>query len=478
LPTPLDIHGWMRPIFARPNLLFAVTMIGTVAVSLGMGRLWYDHNLLNLQPEGLESVELERKLLTEGDQSVWFALSIADNREELLARKEKFLQKPSVERVVDIVSTLPVGNQQKRQSIERIYSRLANLPERQQEIPVDPPADLGMVLARMQTTLGNSAAADQTRYQLDQVRDSLRRMPLSECYRRLSYYQQRMAGDLLSRLYTLRSIANPEPPSLADLPEGLVSRFVAPTSGRCLLKIYSKADIWDMEAMEKFVADVRDVDPEATGNPLQTYEASRQMKRSYEQAAWYALAAILGVLYIDFRSLRCTLLALLPLGFGMLQMFGLMGLLNIPLNPANMIVLPLILGIGIDDGVHVIHDFRCQKGRYHMSPSTASAVLITSLTTMVGFGSLMIADHRGLQSLGRVLTIGVSCCLFTSLVMLPAILAWMTRNRPESDEDEHHLAESDEQTKIHRRDPAHHPGTSQHAVGRQDQAHEPTIRTH
>jgi len=112
-----------------------------------------------------------------------------------------------------------------------------------------------------------------------------------------------------------------------------------------------------------------------------------------------------------------------------LQMFGLLGALNIPLNPANMIVLPLIMGIGIDDGVHVIHDFRRQAGRYRMSSSTASAVLITSLTTMIGFGSLMIASHRGLQSLGRVLTIGVTCCMFTSLVMLPALLAWITRHR-------------------------------------------------
>ncbi|MEE9602206.1 MAG: MMPL family transporter, partial [Thermoguttaceae bacterium] len=486
LPAPLDIHEWMRPLLGKPGLLFAITLTGTIVVSLGMGRLWYDHNLLNLQPKGLESVEWERKLLTQGDQSVWFALSIADSREELLARKQSFLKKPSVERVVDIISKLPVDDQRKRHSIQRIYARLADLPERPPQIPVAPPDDLGKLLARVQTTLGDSDPADQARYQLDQVRDALRRMPSDKCYDWLSSYQNCMAGDLVTRLHSLRAIANPEPPSLADLPEGLVSRFVAPISGRYLLKIFSKADIWDMEAMEKFVADVRDVDPEATGNPLQTYEASRQMKRSYEQAAWYALAAILGVLYIDFSGLRYslllsglwyTLLALVPMGLGMLQTFGVMGLLNIPLNPANMIVLPLILGIGVDDGVHVVHDFRRQKGRYRMSPSTASAVLITSLTTMVGFGSLMIASHCGLQSLGRVLTIGVSCCLFSSLVMLPAILAWLTRNRPETAEDEHLPGKSPEHTKIHRRDPAHHPGTSKHAVPRQGRAHEPAVRT-
>jgi len=272
-----------------------------------------------------------------------------------------------------------------------------------------------------------------------------------------------MAGDLLSRLLTLHAMANPEPPQLTDLPESVVKRFVG-DNGRYLLKIYSKANIWDMDAMERFVQDVRSIDPRATGNPLQTYEASKQMKQSYEKAAWYALGTIVLVLLLDFRSFRYTLLAMLPLGLGMLQLFGLLGLLGIPLNPANLIVLPLILGIGVDDGVHVVHDFRRQKGKYRMSASTASAVLITSLTTMVGFGSLMIASHQGLQSLGRVLTIGVSCCLFTSLVMLPAILIWWTQDRPEP---EIPLPEAGEVPKrasplIRRHDAPHLPKTNPH----------------
>lgn len=469
LPAPLDIHGGLKPLFARPRLLLVATLAGTLLVSLGMTRLWYDHNLLNLQPEGTESVELERKLLHESDQSVWFALSIAESRQDLLQRKARFLELPSVQRVEEIASLFPSDHGQKLPVVRRVYQSLSNLPERPPDIPVDPPADLGLVLARSQALVAGSPHAVRTQHQLEQARQVLRQMPLAECYRRLSDYQHGMAGELLSRLYTLRAMANPEPPKLSDLPEGLVTRFVG-HGGRYLLKIYSKGNIWDMDAMEKFVRDVRRVDPRATGNPLQTYEASRQMKRSYEQAAWYALAAVLIVLYIDFRSLRYTLLAMLPLGVGMAQMLGLLGLLNIPLNPANMIVLPLILGIGVDDGVHVVHDFRLQRGRYRMSPSTASAVLITSLTTMVGFGSLMIASHRGLQSLGRVLTIGVSCCLFASLVMLPAWLTWLTRNRPESDEDQTHdqqrQSPADRFTpqKIYRRDPLHHPGTSRHAV--------------
>jgi len=471
LPVPLDICGWLSPLFRRPAVLLGATLAGTLAVSVGMGSLWYDHNLLNLQPEGLESVELEKKLLNESDESVWFALSIAESPDDLRDRKKKFERLPSVERVRSIAEFFPIDNQRKRPIIEDLHARLAALPESPATVPVDRAVELGLILGRAQALLAAGEQTTQVRrigWQLEQVRRALRVMPEARRFEWLANYQQRIAGDLLNRLHTLRAMSNPEPPKLADLPEGLVTRFVS-KNHRYLLKIYAKGDIWDMDAMEKFVGEVRSVDPKATGNPLQTYEASRQMKRSYEQAAWYALAAILIVLYVDFRSLRHTLLAMTPVGLGMLQLFGLLGLLNIPLNPANMIVLPLILGIGIDDGVHVVHDFRRQKGRYRMSSSTASAVLITSLTTMVGFGSLMIASHRGLQSLGRVLTLGVSCCLFTSLVMLPAMLTWLRQDSPERDEEQ--LAEERESLhgeitprRIYRRDSAHPPGTGRHAL--------------
>jgi hypothetical protein len=97
------------------------------------------------------------------------------------------------------------------------------------------------------------------------------------------------------------------------------------------------------------------------------------------------------------------------------------------LNPANMIVLPLILGIGVDNGVHAFHDYRRQRGRYQMSSSVINAMMLNSLTSMIGFGSMLIADHRGLASLGLVLTIGVGSCLLVSLVPLPALLTLVSR---------------------------------------------------
>jgi hopanoid biosynthesis associated RND transporter like protein HpnN len=428
MPKPLGVHRWVAPLHRVPRLTLAVSVIATVFLALGLGHLWYDNNLLNMQAEGLESVELERKLLAECNQSVWYALSMADSREELLDLKKKYLELPSVERTEEIVSYLPVSDPTKQASIEQIGRRLASLPERPPLITVDTPEVLGQVLGQMQTALLVGREDERSVRQLEIVRDLLRRLPTADCYALLTRFQQEMAGDLLSRLHILKSISNPAPPALTDLPASLVNRFVG-QHGKHLLKIYGRGDIWDTAALRRFVNDVRSVDPHATGNPMQAHEASLEMKRSYQEAAIYALLVIMAVLVIDFKSLRMAGMAAVPLAIGILQMFGLLGWLNIPLNPANLIALPLIMGLGVDYGVHILHEFRETEGPYRMSPGTAVAVLVDALTTLVGYGSLMIATHQGLQSLGRVLTLGVTCCLFTSLVMLPAALAWFTRNR-------------------------------------------------
>ncbi len=213
-----------------------------------------------------------------------------------------------------------------------------------------------------------------------------------------------------------------------------MTRFVGKNNQQ-LLRIYPNASIWDMDALEGFVRQVEAVDPKVTGQPLQTFYASRQMQHSYIHAGIYSLIAVMIILLIDFRSLSGTLLAIFPMAVGMLMMFGILGLNDIPLNPANMIVLPLILGIGIDDGVHVVHDYRQQKRGFTLGASTTTGVMITTLTTMIGFGALMLADHRGLASLGRVLTIGIGCCLFTSVVMLPCLLTLIAgKGTPDEEE--------------------------------------------
>ena len=445
IPEPVPVHSWLAPLMRHPRFVALAGMACTMALAGGLHDLDYDHNLLNMQADGLESVAVEKKLLAECDQSVWYALSIADSREQLLERKKLLEALPSVERIDEIASLLPVDVELKRPMIERIRQRLATLPERPPEIPVDRLDALGETLAWAQGEASKRPGGLRTAWHLERARDSLRTKGPEECYRSLAAFQQRAAGDLLSRLHALAAVSNSEPPALDDLPPSLVERFVG-SSGRHLLKIYGRGDIWNFESLERFVRDVRSVDPRATGNPLQAYEASLEMKRSYEQAGLSALAVILIVLWLDFRSLAHAFLAVLPLGLGMAQMLGLMGLAGIDLNPANLIGIPLIMGIAVDYGVHVVHDCLERPGPYRMSASTANSVLVDALTTILGFGALMVASHRGLESLGRVLTLGVTTCTITSLVFLPAVLTWL---RPACGQDDADSEAADSEAPAH-----------------------------
>ncbi|MEN6458686.1 MAG: MMPL family transporter [Thermoguttaceae bacterium] len=436
LPLPLNLQFWLRPLFAFPRLSLAILTVLTLACAIGLPYLRYDYNLLNLQPVGLESVELEHRLFNQANRSAWFAISVATTPAEAAARKEAFLKLPSVEHVEDVVTQLPTDVDQKRPLIERIHRRLASVPEKLPEIPVTPVEDLDRALAMAGAMLAAQPEAAQAAAGLAQLREAVRQMGPEEYRRRIGAYQQSMAKDLYTRLQMLKGASMPEPPSLADLPDSIRHRFVG-RNGKYAMQVYAKARIWDVGPMGKFVSDVRKIDPEATGNPLQVYEASREMMRSFRQATWYALLIIGPVVLIDFGRLNHMLLAALPVGIGLLQTLGLMGLLDIPLNQANMIMLPLTLGIGMESGINLLHELRCQRGAYRGAGNAVLvAVVVNSLTTMVGFGALMIANHRGLQTLGRALTLSMGCCLICSLLLPNLLVLGRFGNTEDSGDDE------------------------------------------
>jgi len=161
---------------------------------------------------------------------------------------------------------------------------------------------------------------------------------------------------------------------------------------------------------------------ECTSTELIALQLRAMVKRDFTLLAPLALALVLILLIVHFRSIIWVGMALTPLLAGVAYMLGASALLGIEFNPANAVAIPLILGIGIDDGIHIVHRYREKKDVGIAVRLTGRAVIMTSLTTMVGFGSLSTSHFPALASLGHIALLGIGSCLLTSLLLLPSLL--------------------------------------------------------
>ena len=171
------------------------------------------------------------------------------------------------------------------------------------------------------------------------------------------------------------------------------------------------------------------MDPEVTGYPVTHWETLASVQQGFREASVLAVLAVFLLLLVDFRRLGPTLLALLPLGAGLLWAWGGMALFSMTYNPGNIIGFPLLVGIGVAASVHILHRHE-QEGPGRIAEViryTGLAVFLSTATTMIGFGSLSLASNQAIASLGVVLLLGVGACLVTATVLLPALLAWMVR---------------------------------------------------
>jgi len=212
--------------------------------------------------------------------------------------------------------------------------------------------------------------------------------------------------------------------TLKMLPETTRDKFYSAEEDCFLITVYPKGNIWNIQYLESFSRDLLEITPRIAGLPPMFYYLLEIIGQDGKRAAMLTLLVVFVILLIDFRSIKFTILAMLPLISGFLWMLGIMGMLGVKLTLVNVMALPLILGIGIDDGIHMLHRYKLE-GRGTVAKvlsSTGKAIMITSLTTMLSFGSLIFATYRGYGSLGIALFIGVGACFLTSIFVLPAMI--------------------------------------------------------
>jgi hopanoid biosynthesis associated RND transporter like protein HpnN len=422
---------------AHPKTVLVAAGVVTAVAVWAVPRAGFDYNVLNLQAKGTESVTWEKRILANGG-SGFDGLSAATTLDELRRKQEAFERLPSVSEVDSVLHVIP-DNQDEKVAIIKSFAPLVALVRIGRSSPVDLER-LTKALSDLQRRFDVVAAEAGPKLpsEVQQVRDKtmtvlrlLDRVNRDSATAALNYLQGQIYRDFVDKFYSLQQNLNPAVVTIRDVPEELQRKLIG-RSGHFLIQVRPKVDIWEKEDARQFVSELRSVDPEVTGTPIITYEATTLMERAYLQSTGYAFALVSGLSLLMIRRLRETLLTLLPLVLGLLWTVGLMPILGLKFNLANIWALPLIIGISAEFGLNVV--FRYLEGLSHGGPlvarSTVMGVLLNALTTIVGFGSLMIAAHQGIFGLGLLLTIGSACGLVASLVVLPVVLCLMTPGSP------------------------------------------------
>lgn len=216
------------------------------------------------------------------------------------------------------------------------------------------------------------------------------------------------------------------------LPEALRARYLS-DDGQWRVDILPEADVRDFGALTDFVDDVSTVIPDLTGGAYQSIKAGETISAAMLQATGIAFAVVAAMLIFFIRRLRLVALVLFPLALAAVLTAAAGVLFNIPFNYANVIVLPLLIGIGVDSGIHLVlrHD-QVAAGEGVYGTSTPRAVLFSALTTVASFGSLMLSPHRGTASMGELLSIAIAFTLICTLVVLPAAFDYAEKRMPEA----------------------------------------------
>lgn len=420
---------------SRPKLVVALTLGLTLLALTQFPKVHFDYNLLNMQSKGLPAVIVEKKLINSASNSVLFGALVADSLPHAVELERRLTNLTTVASVKSMASYLASDTGNRLRLIGDIKNELATVRF--------PPGDTTPVKLRelnqvlwsfsgyldlAEGELKKDGSEPDLLKQLSQIRAHVaewrRLLDYGEAGiggERLTAYQQALFRDISETFDALRNQDNSGPMRAEDLPAALRNRFVGIT-GKYLVAAFPKEDVWQRENQEAFVKELRGVDPTVTGTPVQLLEYTTLLKSSYEEAAYYALGAIAILVLLHFRSVSCVILSLLPVAVGAAWMVGLMGLAGIPFNPANIMTLPLVIGIGVTSGIQILNRFSEEQNPSIFARSTGLAVVVSALNTVAGFGSLILAKHQGIQSLGFVMAVGTTTCMLVAVTFLPAVL--------------------------------------------------------
>jgi predicted RND superfamily exporter protein len=427
----------------HPWLTLTATAIITIGLSMSAKEITFNHNMMDLEAEGLPSIMLQDTVQEKFDLSMDFAYLVAESVEESRVLKEKARDLPSVATVEDISIFLPTTEEQSERTplIEEIQAVMASARARpittnHVEQLLDEMARLEMNIMEFQA-LAFLGGQDKVFDRCTEIVGEIEGSSANTIFKRISLQlsgNRKKAVSALNKFQeayadyfsaSVLSMANTTPLELEMLPESIVDRYANKDRNLFLTTVLPSGNVWqDRLFMEQFATELETVSARTTGMPPVMNALFEIIGRDGRNAAILTIILVFIVLTLDFKHAGYALIAMLPLVAGASWMIGLMQLYGLQLDLMNVMALPLILGIGIDDGVHAVHRWRLEghKSAFIVFSSTGKAILLTSLTTMLAFGSMMFSPFRGYASLSYALIFGVGACFLTTVIIIPACM--------------------------------------------------------
>ncbi len=444
LGVALRISPINKPRFQRLNADFLHTVtrwrsvVLTVAVAVAIlsttqvDKARFDSNPVNLRDANTESVKTFLELQKQADAGPATLAILARDAQQAAILKSQIEPLPAVASVTTVLDFIPTEQTEKLMMLEDLdivlgsgFGQLGELSE-----PDTTRFDTALASLQERTlALQGPGTSEPALNRLEQSIEAWilqrRTTSASNYAANLAELQSSVLTDLPVQLSRLGRLLLAQPIDLETLPPEIIERWIS-TDGRQLVEVHPHEDFSSENAASAFVRQVQDIAPMATGLPVVHIEAKKSVVEAFKIAFVIALVIVVILLILFLRNIIDTLLVLGPILLASLATVAVAVLLDLPFNFANIITLPLLLGIGVDNGIHMVHRMKVAPptdGNV-LQTSTSRAVLFSSLTTICSFGILAFSSHAGMSSMGTLLTIGLLATLMTTLIVLPALLEW------------------------------------------------------
>jgi hypothetical protein len=421
-------------------------VIGAIAIGIGTAffvpKVYFDYNPLNLYDPHCDAVVTIKELFKNEMTCPWTISILAGNAKEAeeMAGRLKGLQE--VKEAITINSFVPEDQSSKLAILSDIALFMPPGLEPLKTEKLSYENKVG-ALERLESSL--KQALSPAREKDGAYATSLRRLHRSlEGFKKaltppengretLDKLEQSVLSYLPDLFHELKTSLRASAVKESDLPRELRLRYVT-ADGRYRVEVFPRENILEPDSLRRFVEAVSALAPRATDTPVTIREAGNAVVRSFLLATLYAFLVITLFMLIELKSVSDTVLVLAPLVLSLLMTGAASVILDVPFNFANVIVIPLLLGTGVEV-IYFIHRFRTDPppSGNMLETSTARALFFSALTTILSFSTLSFSPHRGMASMGKLLTLCIGFYMVATFVFLPAVLKFVKPRARNSD---------------------------------------------